>query len=117
MSHRTSTRVDWLTRVPVRWNIVVCQDCCGFETWQRLGRCDAPVEVMKLSATLYRCGQVEPAARAGVTVRWQYLRVQVATTEIAKSDELLGQLGADGWELAGSAPNDSYAHLWFKRQV
>jgi hypothetical protein len=72
---------------------------------------------MKLSATLYRCGQVEPAARAGTIVRWQYLRVQVATMEIAKSDDLIGQLGLDGWELTGSAPNDSFVHLWFKRQV
>ena len=77
----------------------------------------ALTEVMKLSATLYRCGEVEPAALPGARARWQYLRVQVATTEIATSDELVGQLGQDGWELAGAAPNDSYAHLWFKRQV
>jgi hypothetical protein len=75
------------------------------------------MEVMELSATLYRCGEVEPAARTGGGVRWHYLRVQVATTEILSSDELVGQLGLDGWELAGSAPNDSYVHLWFKRQV
>lgn len=72
---------------------------------------------MELSATLYRCGEVEPAVRTGSADRWQYLRVQVATMEILNSDELVGQLGHDGWELAGAAPNDSYVHLWFKRQV
>jgi hypothetical protein len=72
---------------------------------------------MSLSATLYRCGEVEPAALPGSKLRWQYLRVQVSTMEIVSSDELVGQLGLDGWELAGSAPNEGFVHLWFKRQV
>lgn len=72
---------------------------------------------MNLSATLYRCGVVEPAALPGAKTRWQYLRLQVATTEIATSDELMGQLGQDGWELVVAAPNDAYVHLWLKRQV
>jgi hypothetical protein len=75
------------------------------------------MEVMSMSATLYRCGVVEPAALPGAKYRWQYLRLQVGTGEIATSDELVGQLGQDGWELAGSAPNDNFVHLWFKRQV
>jgi hypothetical protein len=72
---------------------------------------------MNLSATLYRCGVVEPAALPGAKTRWQYLRLQVSTMEISTSDELVGQLGQDGWELTGSAPNEGYVHLWFKRQV
>jgi hypothetical protein len=48
---------------------------------------------------------------------WEYLRLQVGSHEIVKSDEQLAQLGREGWELVAVAEAaGSYIHMWFKRR-
>ena len=47
---------------------------------------------------------------------FEYLRVQVDDDAIKRTDELLAQLGREGWEMTGAVTTQTYLHLWFKRR-
>ena len=47
--------------------------------------------------------------------KWEYLRTQVDTNKIKDSDEAIGQIGLQGWELVNAVCTQGWVHFWFKR--
>jgi hypothetical protein len=45
----------------------------------------------------------------------EYLRVQVSTNDIKKSDPVIDELGRDGWQLVETVSTEAYLHMWFVR--
>jgi hypothetical protein len=48
--------------------------------------------------------------------RFEYVRMQISTSQIIKTDEALNELGEAGWELVCSEATETYLHFWFKRE-
>jgi len=69
-----------------------------------------------MAAQVFGAGNIQQ--REGDSSCWEYVRLQVDSQVIVKSDETLAALGAAGWELAAAVEcRDSYLHLWLKREV
>lgn len=60
--------------------------------------------------------ELEQSQAHGRPRAMEFVRVQVSTMQINRTDEVLAQLGQEGWEIAAVASNDSYLHIWLKRQ-
>jgi hypothetical protein len=46
---------------------------------------------------------------------YEYLRVQVSTGEIVKTDHIVDELGREGWMLSETVSTDTFLHMWFVR--
>jgi len=49
--------------------------------------------------------------------RWEYIRTQIDVNKIKDSDEVIAQLGREGWELVDVVYTQTYVHFWFKQEV
>ena len=59
-------------------------------------------------------GAADPLART-CSPRYEYVRVQTGSENIAGADEILRQMGLAGWELVSTVFTTSFVHLWLKR--